>query len=82
MEKDLLQPIKLFIFDLFGVVIEFDDASLYERLSSYAPKSEVACAELHDLVSRVDHIRGQRTLGQLHQQLVDAHDLRLTFAEF
>lgn len=66
------------IFDLFGVVIAFDDAVVYRRVAQHCAEPERAFLALRDLVSDPGLIRGRRTLADVHDQL--AADLGLSLA--
>lgn len=70
------------IFDLFGVVIAFDDQLVYERLAEHCANPAAALVAMRDLVSQPDLIRGQRTLEDVHQHLVTAYGLRLSSSAF
>lgn len=70
------------IFDLFGVVISFDDDLVSKRLARHCAMPELAYPALRDIVSRPALITGQLSLGQLHQQLVTEHGLALGMPAF
>lgn len=74
--------IRSLIFDLFGVVITFDENSVYRRLAKYCPDSEKAFHGMQGLVSTPDLITGRLTLRQLHQRLVADHGLALEYEAF
>lgn len=82
-----LQPaskkkIRSLIFDLFGVVIAFDELSVYRRLAKHCRDSDAAFASMQGLVSTPELITGKLTLQQLHQQLVDSYGLALGYETF
>jgi HAD superfamily hydrolase (TIGR01509 family) len=70
------------IFDLFGVVIAFDDAPVYKRLAAHCTVPDEALAALQDLVSRPDLIRGRLSLDDLREELAKSLGLRVTASEF
>ena len=74
--------IRTLIFDLFGVVIAFDENSVYQRLAKYCPDSEMSFIGMQGLVSTPDLITGRMTLRQLHQRLVADHGLALDYEAF
>lgn len=74
--------VRALIFDLFGVVIAFDEQIVYRRLAEHCAQPEEALAAMQDLVSRPTLIRGHETLEQLHEALVAAHGLRLSQGDF
>lgn len=74
--------IRSLIFDLFGVVISFDENSVYRRLANHCPNSETAFKGMQGLVSTPDLITGRLTLEQLHQRLVADHGLALEYEAF
>jgi HAD superfamily hydrolase (TIGR01509 family) len=65
------------IFDLFGVVISFDEEIVYQRLARHCADPAQALPALRGLVSQDALIRGRLTLQQLHQRLVADHGLSL-----
>lgn len=66
------------IFDLFGVLLSFDDTLVYERLAAHCTAPEQAWRTMADLVSRPDLICGRLSLEALHAELVDRLGLRLS----
>ena len=70
------------IFDLFGVVVSFDDEIVSKRIARHCANPSGALTALTDIVSRKDLICGQTTLDELHRELVDAHGLGPTLPEF
>lgn len=70
------------IFDLFGVVVAFDDSIVYQRLAAHCADPDLALLALRDLVSHPDLIRGRLTLEDLREQLDKPLGLRLDAAEF
>jgi HAD superfamily hydrolase (TIGR01509 family) len=63
------------IFDLFGVLVAFDDALVYDRIAQRCAEPEKIAEHLFNLVSEPNLIRGRTELQQLHSQLV--RDIRL-----
>ena len=72
----------VFVFDLFGVVISFDDSIVYRRIAKYCAEPDRAMPALEDLVSCPKLITGQLTLFEIHRGLVENHGLSLTPNEF
>ena len=72
----------VFVFDLFGVVISFDDSIVYRRIAKYCDDPDRAMPTLEDLVSCPKLITGQLTLFEIHRGLVENHGLSLTPNEF
>ena len=70
------------IFDLFGVVVAFDDNLVYDRISQRCTEPNSAIAAMHDLVSDPNLIRGRTSLQQLHTRLVSEAGLTASFQEF
>lgn len=66
------------IFDLFGVLIAFDDDLVTRRLAEHCADPRRAFAAMQDIVSREDLIRGRLTLNDLHADLVSRHGLSLS----
>jgi HAD superfamily hydrolase (TIGR01509 family) len=71
-----------YIFDLFGVVISFDDQIVYRRIAEHCPQADAALRELDGLVSSPSLITGKLALHELHRQLCQSHGLRLSVDEF
>lgn len=76
------QRVEAFIFDLFGVLISFDEDMVYSRLARHCANPAEAFENLNGVMSARDVITGKRTLRQIHQQLASAHGLTLDFAGF
>lgn len=76
------REIRTLIFDLFGVLIAFDENSVYRRLAEYCRDSETAFLGMQGLVSTPDLITGRLTLTQIYQQLVTDHGLTLSYEAF
>ncbi|MGH3480349.1 MAG: HAD family hydrolase [Nocardioidaceae bacterium] len=71
-----------FIFDLFGVIIAFDNDIVPTRLARHCTNPDDARRRLDGLMARREIITGEMTLKQLHRQLLDAHGLTLTYPQF
>jgi HAD superfamily hydrolase (TIGR01509 family) len=71
-----------FMFDLFGVVISFDDQIVYRRIAKHCARPDRACRDLDGLVSSPELITGVLTLRDLHERLRQAHGMSLTLDEF
>ncbi len=80
--KSATSSINTLIFDLFGVVISFDEDIVYRRLAQHCAAPERAVVAMRGLVSRGTLIRGQLTLSQLHLQLTTSYALSLDLAAF
>ena len=74
--------IEVLIFDLFGVIIAFNDGLVVERLAPHCADPADAARRLHKFTAWRDVITGAVTLRQVHQELVDTHGLAMSFAEF
>jgi HAD superfamily hydrolase (TIGR01509 family) len=74
--------VDVFVFDLFGVVIDFDDAIFYSRLARHCPDPAAATARLDGVLAGYDFGTGRATLAAVHRQLVAAHGLTLSYLEF
>jgi HAD superfamily hydrolase (TIGR01509 family) len=72
----------VFILDLFGVMISFDNNIVYERLAQHCADPAVAVAKLDGLMAGHDVITGAVTLPEIHQRLVLEHGLRLDLRDF
>jgi len=71
-----------FIFDLFGVILAFDNDIVYARLARHCHDEEEAFKQLDGLMASHDIITGKRTLLEIHASLVESHGLRLAYADF
>ena len=74
--------IEVLVFDLFGVLIAFDDDLVAARLASHCPDPDDAFGRLRKLTARHDIITGASTLPEVHRELVDTHGLTLSFRDF
>ena len=74
--------VRALIFDLFGVVISFDENRVYRRLAKHCPHPEAAFRTMQGLVSTPDLITGRLTLKELYQQLVIDLGLKLDYEAF
>ena len=74
--------IEVLVFDLFGVLIAFDDDLVAGRLASHCADPDDAFGRLHKLTARHDIITGASTLPEVHRELVDTHGLTLSFRDF
>jgi HAD superfamily hydrolase (TIGR01509 family) len=72
----------VFVFDLFGVVVSFDDSIVYRRIAEFCDDPDRAMPALKDLVSCPRLITGQITLLDIHSWLVEDFGLSLTPDEF
>lgn len=63
------------IFDLFGVLVAFDDGLVSDRIAQGCAEPEKVSEYLSNLVSEPNLIRGRTEIQQLHSQLV--RDIRL-----
>jgi 2-haloacid dehalogenase len=70
------------IFDLFGVLVEFNDDLVSARLADSCACPVSAFRALRDIVSRGDPIRGRLTLDGLHDELRARHGLELSREAF
>jgi HAD superfamily hydrolase (TIGR01509 family) len=73
--------VDVFVFDLFGVVIAFDDAIAYARLARHCADPAAATARFDEVLAGDDFGTGKRTLAEVHRQLVVAHGLTLSYSE-
>jgi 2-haloacid dehalogenase len=70
------------VFDLFGVLISFDNEQVYARLAAHCENPKQAFTRMTGLMARKEIITGKRTLSEIHQELVDTHGMTLGFAAF
>lgn len=75
-------PIEAVIFDLFGVIIAFDNDIVPARLARHCADPADALRHLDGLMARHEIITGAVTLRQVHRRLVDANGLTLTYPQF
>jgi|SRR6478609_721147 len=80
--KTRATSIDTIVFDLFGVLISFDNDLVYARLAAHCAVPEHARLQLKGLMARPEIITGKRTLAEIHEELVDAHGLTLNFHAF
>jgi len=70
------------IFDLFGVVIAFDDSLVYKRLAQYCTNPATSLMAMRDLVSDPRLIRGKRDLEAVRHELAGSLGLHLSADQF
>lgn len=71
-----------FIFDLFGVMISFDNNVVYRRLAEHCSEPAEAFRVLDGLMSGLNVITGRQSLHQTHALLQATLGLRLDFNAF
>ena len=74
--------IQAVIFDLFGVLVAFDDGLVYDRIAQGCAEPERVAEHLLNLVSEPNLIRGHTELEQLHAQLVRDIGLNVSLEKF
>lgn len=74
--------IEVLVFDLFGVLIGFDDGLVTARLARHCSDPADASERLHKLTARDDIITGVTTLLQVHRELVETHGFTLSYPAF
>lgn len=72
----------VFIFDLFGVVISFDDQLVYRRISEHCPRPDAAMVVLDDLVSHPQLITSQISLVDIHNYVVEVCAYSKSYNDF
>jgi HAD superfamily hydrolase (TIGR01509 family) len=80
--KEAGANIEVFVFDLFGVMLSFDNDIVYSRFAQHCTDPTEAFVHLHGLMSDTEVITGRSTLPQVHQRLVDTLGLSLSYPEF
>ena len=74
--------IEVLVFDLFGVLISFDDDLVIARLARHCADPTDASERLHQLTARHDVVTGATPLPEVHRELVETHRLDLSYPEF
>lgn len=74
--------VEVIVFDLFGVLISFDDDLVVERLARHCDDPSGAFRRLHKITAAHDIITGRSTLPEVHRRLVEAEGLKLSFGDF
>jgi HAD superfamily hydrolase (TIGR01509 family) len=74
--------VRALIFDLFGVLVSFDDGLVYDRIAQRCANPEMAAEQMFNLVSAPNLICGRINLQQLHSQLVKDIGLDASIEEF
>ena len=78
--------IEVIVFDLFGVLISFDDDIVATRLAFHCDDPDEACGRLqhlmtsHDIIH--DIITGESTLPEVHRMVVDTEGLTMSYSDF
>lgn len=76
------RSIECIIFDLFGVLVAFDDGRVYAKLAAHCDTPAEAERGMHDLVSRPALICGRLSLEALWSELVTQYGLKLSLHDF
>ncbi|MDE2934344.1 MAG: HAD family phosphatase [Chloroflexota bacterium] len=74
--------IEVVVFDLFGVLVSFDDDLVIARLARHCADPTDAFERLHKLTARHDLITGAASLPEIHRELVAEYGLVMSFPEF
>ncbi|MXY37094.1 MAG: HAD family phosphatase [Dehalococcoidia bacterium] len=74
--------IEVVVFDLFGVLVSFDDDLVIARLARHCAYPTDAFERLHKLTARHDLITGAASLPEIHRELVAEYGLVMSFPEF
>ena len=75
-------PTSALIFDFFGVVAQYDDAPLYQKLLQHCPDPEGARAWLDAFASMPELITGRFSLSEVHAALCGGMGLTLPLDAF
>lgn len=70
------------VFDLFGVLIAFDNDRVYARLAAHCQRPAEALPRLNGLMARTDIITGKLSMPVIHRELVESHGFTLDFGAF
>jgi putative hydrolase of the HAD superfamily len=76
------QPVQAFIFDFFGVLVEYDETILNRRLARFCPDPEGALAAMGNLGAEHDVNTGEATIEEVHQRVAAQFGLDMTLADF
>jgi len=77
------QPdVSAFIFDLFGVIIAFDNDVMYRRLARHCADPDDAFVRLNGFMANREIITDEWTLPRVHRQLVEEFGFNLDYPEF
>lgn len=82
MNLDAPGRIECLIFDLFGVVVAFDDTLVYDRIARRCSDPDFAYERLANVVSDPRLICGDLSIEDLHTRLVADIGLQSSFEEF
>ncbi len=74
--------IEVLVFDLFGVLIAFDDDLVIARLARHCADPTDAFERLHKLTARHDVITGAASLPEIHRELVAEYGLAMSSPQF
>ncbi len=70
------------VFDLFGVIIDFNDSIVSRRIAHHCRNRDIALDALQDIVSNRNLISGSMTLFDLYKDIQDNLGLRQSYQEF
>jgi len=74
--------IEVLVFDLFGVLISFDDDLVTSRLARHCADPDDASVRLHKITASHDIITGATSLSQVHAELTNELGFTLPWPEF
>ena len=74
--------IEVLVFDLFGVLISFDDDLVIARIAQHCVDPDDAFMRLHKLTARHDIITGRTSLPEVHTELAAGFGLTLSYPQF
>lgn len=74
--------IEVIVFDLFGVLISFEDDIVTARLAPHCDDPDEAFGRLQKLTASHNIMTGASTLSELHRMVVDTEGLTLSYSDF
>jgi len=74
--------VSAFIFDLFGVIIAFDNDIMFRRLAKHCTDPDDAFVRLNGFMAHREIITDEWTLPRVHRRLVEEFGFDLDYPEF
>src|SRR5215216_319137 len=76
------QPIEAFVFDFFGVLVDYDETILNKRLAPFCSDPDTALANMGNLGAERDVNIGVATMATMRDRVVERFGLTMSLEDF
>jgi HAD superfamily hydrolase (TIGR01509 family) len=76
------EPVEAFVFDFFGVLVDYDETILHRRLAPFCTDPETALANMGSLGSERDVNIGVATLATMRDRVIERFGLTMSLEDF